>query len=167
MKRFIKAAALFTALAVVLTAAGCGSVDLSKPKSSTEGAAVSVTGSCDIAVNGDKITVSGTTDILDGAILYISVLSQDGKTRDSVKITKAGGEISQEFAITAEKYDDSVKSVTGYITCAPSLYGNQPDNVYTAYGRKFENVTAPEGDLVWNKDGVIIVFGSKSVDLNQ
>jgi hypothetical protein len=126
---------------------------------------VSVDGSCEIAVNGDKITVSGETNVMDGAMLHISVVSQDGMIVDYVKMTKSGDQISQDFMITSEKYDDTVKAVTGYITCAPTLYGQQPQAIYDAYGKKFENLDAPEGEMVWNGDGVVVVFGSESVDL--
>lgn len=166
-KRFkIIAAAILVVLLAVLTA-GCGSTTLTKPQMTASAMAVKVTGSCEIEVNGDTITVKGETDIMDGAIIHISVVSQDGMIVDSVSGPKQGDSISREFKITSEKYDDSVKVVAGFISCAPTLYGTQPDAVYTAYGKKFENLEAPEGDIIWNSNGVVVVFGSDSVELSK
>lgn len=166
-KRFKIIAAVMMALVVTVSAAGCAAPVVNKPQMTAGATAVKVTGSCTIEVNGDTITVKGETDIMDGAILNISVLSQDGMIVDKVNITKQGDSISQDFKITSEKYDDTVKTVTGYIACAPSLYGAQPKAVTTAYGSKFENVQGPDGDIVWNSNGVVIVFGSDSVELKK
>lgn len=152
---------------LVAISAGCGSVTISKPEMAENATAVSVDGSCQISVNGDKITVSGETNILDGALLHISVVSQDGMIVDYVTMTKNGDSFSHDFTITSDKYDDTIKVITGYITCAPTLYGQQPQAVYDAYGDDFENVEPPEDDLVWNRDGVVIVFGSESVELSK
>jgi hypothetical protein len=118
-------------------------------------------------MNGDTNTVKGETTILNGAMLHISLVSQDGMIVDFVTMTKQSDSISQDFKITSDKYDDTVKTVTGYIACAPSLYGEQLPAIYSAYGKQFENVEAPEGDLVWNSNGVVIVFGSESIELNK
>ncbi len=166
-KRFKIIAAVMMALVFTVAAAGCGAAVVTKPQMTANATAVKVEGTCQIEVNGDTITVKGETNIMDGAMLHISVVSQDGMIVDFVKMTKQGDSISQDFKITSDKYDDTVQAVTGYIACAPSLYGTQPDAVYNAYGKKFENVEAPEGDLVWNSNGVVIVFGSDSADLNK
>ncbi len=164
-KRFKIIAAIMMALVVTVCAAGCAAPVVNKPQMTAGATAVKVTGSCTTEVNGDTITVKGETDIMDGAVLNISVVSQDGMIVDKVNVTKQGDSISQEFKITSDKYDDTIKQVTGYIACAPSLYGAQPKEVIDAYGSKFENVQAPDGDIVWNNNGVVIVFGSESVKL--
>jgi len=157
--------AVVMALMTVLLAGCSGAVSIPKPTMSENATSVAVDGSCEISVSGDKITVSGETSIMDGALLHVSVVSQDGMIVDFVKITKNGDAVSHDFTVTSEKYDDTVKAVTGYISCAPTIYGQQPQAVYDAYGKKFENIEAPDGSIVWNGDGVVVVFGSKSVDL--
>lgn len=166
-KRFKIIVAVVMALIFVGAAAGCSAPMVTKPQMTANATAVKVDGSCHVELNGDTLTVKGETNIMDGAMLHISIVSQDGMIVDFVKMTKQGDSISQDFKITSEKYDDTVKAVTGYISCAPSLYGTQPDAVYNAYGKKFENVEAPEGDIVWNSNGVVIVFGSESVELSK
>lgn len=167
MKRFKIIAAVVMVLALTAMAAGCGASAVTKPQPSGGVMAAKVSGSCTIEVSGDTVTVTGETDIMDGAIIHVSIVSQDGMIVDSVAGPKQGDTVTREFKITGDKFDDSVKSVTGYIACAPTLYGTQPDAVYSAYGKKFENVEAPEGDLVWNSSGVIIVFGSESAELGK
>ncbi len=164
-KRFKIVAAAILVVLLAAMMAGCGSVTIAKPQMSEDATAVMVDGSCDIALNGDTLTVSGETSIMDGALLDISVVAQDGMIVDHVKMTKNGDQVSHDFKITSEKYDETVKAVTGFITCAPTLYGQQPEAIYAAYGKKFENLQAPEGDIVWNGDGVVAVFSSESVDL--
>lgn len=164
-KRFKIAAAAILVVLLAAMMAGCGSVTIAKPQMSENATQVSVDGSCEIALNGDTLTVSGQTSIMDGALLHVSVVSQDGMIVDYVTITKNGDQLSHDFKITSEKYDETVKTVTGFITCAPTLYGQQPEAIYAAYGKKFENLQASEGDIVWNGDGVVAVFSSESVDL--
>jgi len=165
-KRFkIAAAAILVVLLVVLMV-GCGPISVPKPTMSANATTVSVDGSSEISVNGNTITVSGETDLLDGALLHISVVSQDGMIVDYVTMTKNGDQVSHDFTITSEKYDDTVKAVTGFISCAPTLYGKQPEAIYASYGNKFENLEAADkGDIVWNKDGIVVLFASESVDL--
>lgn len=153
---------IFLVLFVVIIAASfsaCSSPVLSRPLPSPGVTTIKINGSCDISINNNVVTVSGQTDIMDGAILQIAVLGQNGMTLDSVIITKSGDQISHDFTIT-DKYK-GVTAVTGFITCMPKLYGNQPDAVYKAYGNKFENVDAAQ----WNAEGNIIIFQSKTIDL--
>jgi hypothetical protein len=168
LKKYSKIlAAVATVLLLVTMMAGCtGGGTLRKPEMKEGAVAVEVTGSCDIQINGDTITVSGETNLLPGSIIYISVEAQNGMTLDSAKITKGNdNKISQDFKITDEKYTDSVSSVTGHITCAPRLYGTQPTNIYETYGDKFENIKS-EG-LLWNASGSFVIFASESVDLDK
>jgi hypothetical protein len=94
------------------------------------------------------------------------VEAQNGLTLDSVKVVKTGDKISQSFTMEADKYDESVVALTGHITCAPKLYGTQTENVYVAYGNKFENIVS-EGSLIWNASGNIVVFASEPVELKK
>ena len=160
---------LLASLSIVLMISvftGCGAAVVTKPEMEEGAVTVPVSGSCDISVADGVITVSGETDLLSGSILYISVEAQNGMTIDFVKITKGDDDkVSHEFVIDGEKYDDNVVSVTGHITCAPKLYGKHADIVYETYGDKFENIENKTGDMVWNTEGVIVVFGSESIDL--
>lgn len=167
-----KYAKIFVAAMVVVllvaTLAGCsGGGTLKKPTMKEGAVAVPITGSCDLKIENGVITVSGETNLLPGSILYISVEAQNGMTLDSVKLTKGNEDtVSHDFTITDEKYDDSVVSVTGHISCAPRLYGTHAEIVYETYGEKFENIES-EGNLVWDSTGVIVVFGSDTVDFKK
>lgn len=155
-------AALILLVAALL--AGCGAPAINRPAPTVGANMVSVSGSCEIAMEDGYITVSGETDVMDGALVHLSVVSQDGMIVDSVKFTKSGDAVSHRFAITADKYDESIKMVTGFITCAPSLYGQQPEGVYNVYGKSFENI---EGEFLWNNDGIIVLFASEMVDFSR
>ncbi|MGI5850161.1 MAG: hypothetical protein ACOX8Q_08905 [Christensenellales bacterium] len=165
MRKFsvkISVVCLCLALSVAILA-GCGSVSLSKPTPLADVPTYPVTGKCDIVVNGDTITVLGQTDLMNGVFLNISVVAQNGMTVDSVTITKNGDQVSQDFKIT-DKYEN-VDSIIGYITCAPTLYGNQPENVDKIYGDNFEYIEATKDNSVWNSDGVIVLFASDMTEL--
>ncbi len=167
-KRFKIAVAAILLVSLTVLMAGCGgAASVPKPTMSENATPVSVDGSCEMSLDGDTITVSGETSLMDGALLHISVVSQDGMIVDYVTMTKSGDQVSHEFTISSEKYDDTVKAVTGFITCAPSQYGEQPEAIYASYGKKFENLQAPEGDIVWNGGGVVVLFASESVELTK
>jgi hypothetical protein len=128
---------------------------------------VKVTGSCDLAINGDTVTVSGETDMMPGALVYVSVESQDGFTLSSAKLNLGeDGKISQDFTMSADKYDDTVTAVMGHITCASHLYGAQPAGAYEKYGDKFENIALSD-NLIWNSKGCFVVFASEMVELGK
>lgn len=162
--RFRKFAVVAMILLSVVLLSACGASAITRPVPTVGAAMVSVSGSCEIALEDGFITVSGETDIMDGALIHLSIVSQDGMIVDSVKFTKNGDAVSHRFTVTADKYDDSIMKVTGFITCAPSLYGAQPEGVYNVYGKDFENI---EGDFLWNNDGIIILFASEMVDFSR
>lgn len=142
---------------------GCGSVQLAKPTPRGGVASFSITGSCDISIEGNVLTVSGETNIMDGAFINVSVMGQNGMTVDSVNIVKSGDSISQKFEIS-DKYKDIVK-IKGYITCAPTQYGKHPDEVYNSYGEQFEYITASTDNYIWGKDGIVVLFDSEMIDV--
>ncbi len=158
---------LFSLLIVILAVlfAGCGAASIPMPTPQPGITPSPVSGSCDIEINGDIITVSGQTNLMDSVILNVSIVGQDGMTIDSENIVqeKSGQNISQDFAID-EEYKDIV-SVTGYISCAPSLYGKQSESVLNRYGQKFENISSENNDYVWGHNGNVIVFASEALDL--
>lgn len=151
---------LFILCVILITTvfSGC-SGGASLPMPTAGGLKIPVTGNCEMVLNEGVITVSGQTDLMDGVLLNVSVVAQDGMVIDSVTFIKNGDEISQDFQITAEKYD-GVKSIIGYITCSPS---KQTEAVYAAYGEKFASIEL--SDFVWDKDGIVVLFGSEMIDL--
>ncbi len=169
LKKYSRIFAVVAAILITtVLLAGCGGGGTLKKPEMKEGAvAVEVTGSCDIKMENGVITVSGETNVLNGSILYISVEAQNGMTLDSVKITKQNDDpISHDFAISDDKYSDSVKTITGHITFAPRLYGTHADIVYETYGTKFENITSGD-NLIWDTSGNIVVFASETIDFEK
>lgn len=167
LKKYFRILAVTTGiLMLVVMLSGCGGGGTVKPPAMKEGAvAVTVTGSCEMTIEGDTITVSGETNILPGALVCVSVESQSGMTLDSVIIPVEDKKISHQFKITADKYDEGVVSVTGHITCAPRIYGTQSTAVYEKYGSKFENITPDGQNVLWDSNGNFVVFASETIEL--
>jgi hypothetical protein len=163
-----KIVVLMLCLATAVTMfSGCGAVALAKPTPLAGVPTYKVTGNCDIAINGDIVTVSGKTDIDSGAILNISVLGQNGMTIDSANITQssANAPISADFNISGKT--NGVEKLVGYITCASTLYGKQTDAIYQKYGKKFEYVEADNSEYVWGNDGTVVTFASEMIDFTK
>ncbi len=89
-KRLKILTAVVLELLLALLAAGCGAASIPKPQPTQGAKTVTVTGNCDLEIEDTTIIVSGETDLIDGALLHVSVVSQDGMIVDSVKLTKAG-----------------------------------------------------------------------------
>ena len=162
--RLFKCVAVTVAALIMVMMAGCGSAVLTRPQPLAGVQTYLVTGNCEIAVEDGQIIVSGETDILDGAQIHVSVVAQNGMVLDYTVFTKTDDVFSRSFVITDEKYEGT-EQVTGYITCAPSTYGAQPQNVIDAYGKQFEQVDVETKDNIWNNNGVIIIFASETIDL--
>lgn len=166
LKKCFKITAVAAALMLLMALAGCGGGGTVKPPAMKEGATpVTVSGSCELTIDGDTITVSGETDILPGSLVCVSVESQSGMTLDSAVIPVEGKKISQQFKITEDKYDEGVVSVIGHITFSPRLYGTQSTAVYEKYGTKFENIKPDGKNVLWDSNGNIVVFASEPVKL--
>ncbi len=154
-------AGLLSILLIISALAGCGSItSLAKPMPTANAVTYPVTGSCTISKNGNVITVSGTTDIMNGTWIDISVVAQDGTVIDHIGFAKTQDEISQQFTLTAEQLS-GVVDMKGYICVAPSFYGKQPKEVFEKYGKKFENITAAAEDMVWSGEGIMLTFASE------
>lgn len=194
MKRFRykTIVALLLTLAVVTLLAGCGAGTIARPVMEGKPNYYPVNGECKLEKNGNELIVTGTTDIVNDSIIHISIHSQDGMELDGVDLTKTQDDISQTFVIS-DKYSNASK-VYAFITCAPKLYGTQPESVYTSYGKQFECVENPttvvkdedgnpiketvkdengndiEKDVLrskfqWNNEGLIITFMSNAIDM--
>lgn len=144
---------------------GCSVPQLARPIPATGAPSYDITGECSISVSGNTITVSGRTNFDPSVLLNISVIGQNGMTIDSANITlkEAGEQISHDFTIN-EKYE-GVNKVVGYIACAPTQYGNQPEGIYQKYGKKFECIKTDNKNYIWNNNGVVVLFASDMVVL--
>lgn len=154
------------ALCIIIVAgvlAGCGSPAIPKPTPSadTEVTPVEVTGSCDMTVEGSTITVTGETSFIDTTVITISVVAQSGMVIDTTDVTQyEDGVVEATFQITDDKYDESVKAITGFLTVSPK---KQDSKVLGKYGNKFEHITT---DTIWNNNGNIVTFSSEPYEFN-
>ncbi len=165
LRRCFKLSAVVAAAVFITILAACGQSTLSRPQPKVDAVIVEVTGSCGIEVDEDTIKVSGETDIKAGAIIQVSVVSQSGDIIDSEVIVKADDIISCNFAKTQTKYAD-VESIIGYITFAPSRFGNQPEEIYDIYGENFENIEYKKESVVWDNKGMMVLFASEPLNIN-
>ncbi len=157
MKKVKIIAVIISVIILTTVLAACGSATIPKPTVSGEVTKVEITGSCQLKVEGSKVTVSGETSFMTGTIIYISVVAQSGMELSSAKLSQSeDGKVEAVFEMTNEY--EGVTSITGFITVAPAKYGKQTDSVYTEYGSKFELIS---NDTVWNKDGNIVTFASE------
>lgn len=153
-------------LTAVFALSGCGVPQLAKPTLAPGAPTYDITGECGISISGNVITVSGKTNFDKDVLLNISVVGQNGMTIDSVTITQKNpdDQISHDFTID-DRYDGITK-VVGYITCAPTQYGNQLDGIYQKYGKRFECINTDNDNYIWNNNGVVVLFASDMVDLH-
>ncbi len=156
-------AVLMIAITVIMLAA-CGETKLSRPQPKVDAVMVKVSGSCDIAISGDVITVSGQTNIEKGALIHVSVVNQSGIVIDYKTITNDSDNLSCDFQKTQDKYGDT-KQITGYITFAPVRYGKQTEEIYEIYGEEFENIEYIKENVIWDSKGIIVLFASETLNL--
>ncbi len=160
--RFKWLVGVISAALIIATLAGCGGVSALQrptPGPSSTAAPVSVDGSCTISQNGDVITVSGTINVINGTIIDVSLVAQNGMIIDHHAMAKTEENVKWDFTVPADKLE-GVADIKGYISCAPAYYGKQPPEVYAAYGSKFENITNTD-NVVWNLEGIELVFASE------
>lgn len=163
------------ALCIIIIAgvlAGCGAAAIPKPTPAEGVTTIEITGSCDMKVDGSTITVSGETSFVKNTIINLSVVAQSGSVIDSTDVTQQeDGKVEATFQITDDKYDESVKAITGFITVSPS---KQSDTATLEYGEKFERISSVvrkkdgenSSEIIWNKDGNIVTFESEPYELN-
>ena len=149
-------------LVIIITAvtifAGCGGAqEIKRPKPEEGKITVEVTGSCEAVLNGDTLTVSGQTNLMDGTNGIISVLNANGITLEQQKITKNGDNLTWDFKVTEEWPE----VVYGFITFDTQKSDGQPSEVKEAYGSKFQNLTGK--DTIWDQKGVIVIFKSDEI----
>ena len=155
-----RVAAVLGVALCVLALAGCGqAAALERPEPSEGVQKVTITGTCAISQNGDVFTVTGSIDVMNGAWIDVSVVAQDGTILANNTFQKSDEPISESFTLTEEQLT-GVVDVQGYICCAPSYYHKQTDEVYAAYGKKFENIANEGETAIFNNEGVILTFAS-------
>ncbi len=160
MKRKTIAVAIIMAM-IIITLTGCfgGGAELKRPEMSEGATSYEITGSCQAALSGDILTVSGECDIADGTYGTISVYSINGEELDSVVIVKTGDNLTHDFTVQDEWSDQ----VYGFITFDTVQAGTQPDAILAMYGKEFENITGE--NVVWDSHGIAVVFQSELVDV--
>jgi len=158
MKRKITAIVLLCAILTLLLA-GCGAGPVNKPAMKSGAAAFTVTGSCQAVLNGSTLTVSGTSNIEDGAMATISVYSASGSMVEIVNVAKSGDNLKHDFTVTS-KWPDAVY---GFVTFDTYQAGTQPQKILDLYGSQFENLQG--SSTVWDTHGVAAVFQSELVKI--
>lgn len=158
MKRKTIAVAIILAM-IIIALTGCfgGGAKLDRPTMSEGAASYEVTGSCEAALNGDVLTVSGQCDIADGTYGTISVYATNGEELASEVIVKTGDNLTYDFTVQ----DNWTDQVYGFITFDTVQAGDQPEAILAMYGKKFENITG--ANVVWDSHGIAIVFQSDLV----
>ncbi len=149
---------LVIVLAAVTVFAGCGGVqEIKKPVA--DGAVFDVTGLCKAELQGDKLVVTGETNLMDGTNGVISVLNSNGTRIDQQKITKQGDNLKAEFQVN----EDWPETVFGYVMFDTQKSDGQPAEVTKVYGNKFQNLKGK--DVIWDQHGVIAIFQSEAVTI--
>jgi len=160
MKKLIKltSVALVLIFAMVLFS-GCGVAEFARPSMSAGASAVNVTGTCKIEQNGNNVVVSATADVMDGTIGRLTVVSYSGITLVKQVVTKSGDNLKAEFAIQ----NDWPDTVYGFYVAEPNEDGQQSDDVYAKYGKKFENM---QGDAtIWTDNGIAFTLRSEELKI--
>lgn len=158
MKRKTIAVAIILAM-IIISLTGCfgGGAKLDRPTMSAGAMSYEVTGSCQAALNGNVLTVSGQCDIADGTYGTISVYGTNGEELASEVIVKTGDNLTHDF-IVQDNWSDRVY---GFVTFDTVEAGTQPDAILAMYGKKFENITG--SNVVWDSHGIAVVFQSDIV----
>ncbi len=151
---------LVIVLVTVTVFAGCGgAVEIKRPEPDKDIPVFNVTGSCKAELNGNVLTVSGQTNLMDGTNGIIGVYSSDGTRVDQKKFTKQGDNLTAEFEVKV----DWPETVYGNIMFDTQKSDGQPDEVKKTYGKHFQNLDG-EG-IIWDKNGNIVIFQSEAVTI--
>ena len=140
---------------------GCGGnvSEIAKPQPGEGAQVFTVEGSCEAVLQGGTLTVSGTTNLMDGVNGVIKVMGSDGSTVEEVNFTKQGEAITHTFTVE----EDWPDKVYGFVSFDTQQSKQQPKDVRELYGSKFENL---EGEsILWDSKGVMVVFQSAEVEI--
>lgn len=148
----------------VVLLSGCGGTPaLNRPQPAEGAKTFAVEGGCEAVLNGNTLTVSGTTNLMDGTNGVITVLNSNGTRAAQEKFTKQGDSISHDFVV-GEEWGDVVY---GFIAFDTQNADKQPAEVTDVYGKKFENLTGSEENIIWNTKGIIAIFQSEAVTIRE
>ncbi len=159
MKSITKVVILIMVAAMSLTLVGCsgGAASLTRQPEGAE--LFTLTGEVEATVEGSQINVSGTTNIMDGAIYAVTLDGASGENLYKHTMTKSGDEFTHSIPLNAEWSGDVYVS----IVCAPSYNGGQPDAVKEAYGDQFGNITGD--NIIYTNEGNSFVALSEKITL--
>lgn len=147
---------LILILVLSLTLAGCSSTSkVNKPQMEDGAVSIKITGSCYVEVDGNKVIVSSDADLMDSAIVVMSLTDKKAKILAEQQIVKFGDNLRAEFIIGEDWADE----VIGFLVMTPDKSGKQSDAITLKYGKKFENVVT-ENPIFSDKE-VMIVFQSE------
>ncbi len=140
MRKIVKPAVVVLTLISLFVLTGCGgSTAIARPVTTAE--LIEPAGEITASVNGDEITVSLSTDIMDGASYAITVDESTGKNLYKQIYTKQGDDINVTLPISADWEGEVYVS----FVCSAFDSGTQTNEVKAAYGDQFENLA---GDYV-------------------
>ena len=152
--------AIFLILTIIITT-GCAATSTARPQPDSADATVYVSGEVEYVLEGTTLTLHATTDLLDGAIVRLSIESSLGETLAYTDIEKSGDNLKAQFDV-GNIEDDYIYA---FATCAPELYGKQPKEVTEVYGRDFQNVDSKQdGVILWGNEGVYVVFTTGQIE---
>lgn len=161
MKSFKKYIAIALALVLVLSLTGCKAkpTAIKRPAAPKDSIMHNINGSCSLAVSDGKVTVSGTTGLMNGAIVKISVYSSNGD-----ELASKVEEISEEsYSVEFELDPEWKGEIYGFLSCTPESNGKQPKAVREAYGKNF---LCLEGEnTIWNAKEVMFVLMSDMLEI--
>ena len=118
---------------------------------------VSITGAVTATLDSGKVIVSSDANIMDGALVELSVTSVASKTLASKVIVKNGDNLKAEFIIGDEWGSD----VYAFVVMTKDSSGKQADHIYLAYGENFENIEADT--LLYNSKSYMFVLQSEKL----
>ncbi len=119
---------------------------------------VTVTGTCTAAVESGNVVVTAETDIIDSAIVTLSVTDLSGDVLDEIKLIKNGDNLTASFPIGA----DWGSEVYCFLVMTPESNGKQPDGVLSVYGDKFGNIES-EYLIYDSKVNMIVIQSDKLI----
>ena len=159
MKKVTRSLAIALILMIAMSLIGCKQAP--KPIKKPAGGEVThaINGSCTLTIEGDTATVSGTTGLMQGTVIKISIFSASGK-----ELASEIQEVTEEAYTASFAVDPAWNGeIYGFLSCTPSSNGSQPKEVKEAYGKNFANL---EGEnVIWNAKEVMFVLMRESLTI--
>ena len=154
---------ILLSFALLILAAGlcaCGAASITKPIPDESAEIVKIDASCTMTRVGDKLKVSVSTNLMDGAVMKVTIDSYNGDQLAAKYYTKAGDNFYVEFDIDP-KWSGAV---FGTMVCEPHMNGEHTTEIYDKYGKRFQNI-AGEHILYNMSEGNYLAVQSEEVEL--